>query len=216
MDSRAKGTRLLVDTLTNLSQPPKVLVSASAMGYYGDRGDEVLTEESSSGSMFLSEVCRQWEAATHPARDKGIRVVNTRNAVVLSPKAGALQRLLLPFKLGGGGRIGNGKQYWSWIDLDDMVGVIHHAIMTDDLEGPVNAGSPNPVTNEEFAKTLGRVLNRPAIFPLPAFVVRIMFRQMADEMLLASGRMQPGKLLDSGYQYRYPDFEGALRHQLGK
>ena len=167
-DSRVKGTELLCQTLARLDRPPKTLVSTSAVGYYGDRGDEVLTEDSPPGHGFLAEVCEAWEAATEPAAAKGIRVVRLRIGVVLSPRGGALAKMLPAFKMGLGGRIGNGRQYMSWITLDDLVGVIRFALTNNELSGPVNAVSPNPVTNLEFTKTLGRVLHRPTVLPLPA------------------------------------------------
>lgn len=215
-ESRSKGTRLLVESLARLTQPPRVLVSASAVGYYGDRGDAVLREDSNAGSGFLAEVAREWEAATGPAAQKGIRVVNLRTGMVLSSKGGALGKMLLPFKLGLGGKVGTGKQYWSWIAIDDLLGIIHFALTTDSLKGPVNAVSPKPVTNLEFTRTLGRVLGRPTIFPMPAFAARLAFGEMAEELLLGSTRVEPAKLAAAGYQFRYPELEGALRHLLGK
>ncbi len=216
MESRAKGTRLLAGTLAGLSQRPKVLVSASAIGFYGDRGDEPLREESDGGTGFLAGVCRAWEAATEPASEKGIRVVLLRFGPVLSADGGALARMLTPFRLGLGGVLGDGRQYMSWIALDDAVGAIRHALEADALEGPANAVAPDPVTNREFTKTLGRVLGRPAFLPLPAFVLRLAFSEMADEMLLASARVEPARLLASGYEFRFPELEGALRHVLGR
>ena len=215
-ESRVQGTQLLAGTLAELAQPPKVLVCASAIGYYGDRGEEVLREASPPGSNFLAEVCQAWEAASQPAAQKGIRVVSLRIGVVLSPRGGALGQMLLPFKLGVGGKIGSGRQYMSWIAIDDLVGVIHHALTTDSLQGPVNTVAPQAVTNLEFTKTLGRVLGRPTIFPLPAFAARLAFGQMADELLLASARVEPARLKASGYVFRTPDLEGALRRLLGK
>lgn len=215
-DSRVKGTRLLTETLARLKQAPKVLVSASAIGYYGHRGDEALREDSPSGSGFLAEVCREWEAAAQPAAQKGIRVVSLRIGVVLSPAGGALARMLPPFRLGLGGKIGSGRQYMSWIGIDDLAGVIHHAVTNESLRGAVNAVAPRPVTNQEFTKTLGRVLGRPTIFPMPAFAARLAFGEMADELLLASTRVEPARLAVSGYIFRNPDLEGALRHLLGK
>ena len=214
-DSRVKGTCLLSEALTGLTQPPQVFVCASAVGYYGDRGDEVLTEESVRGSGFLAEVCRDWEAATAPAAQQGLRVLTLRLGVVLSPDRGALARMLTPFRLGLGGRIGSGRQYMSWIAIADACGAIAHALTTDSLQGPVNAVAPHPVTNQEFTTTLGRVLRRPTAFPMPAFAVRLMFGEMADEALLASQRAEPRRLLDSGYAFRYPELEGALRRLLG-
>lgn len=215
-DSRATGTRTLCETLARLSQPPQVLVSASAIGYYGDRGAEPLWENSTFGPGFLAEVCRAWEAATQPAMQKGIRVVLLRIGIVLSPRGGALAKLLLPFKLGLGGVIGSGKQYMSWIALDDVAGAIAHALVTDALQGPVNAVAPYPVTNREFTRILGRVLGRPTVFPLPAFAARLALGEMADALLLASTRVEPKWLLATQYVFRYPELDGALRHLLGK
>lgn len=216
VDSRAKGTRLLAETLAALAHQPKVLVCASAVGYYGDRGDEILTEESSLGHGFLAELCREWEAASAPAAEKGIRAVHLRFGVVLSPVGGALKKMLLPFRLGVGGRLGSGRQYMSWIVLDDVLPVILRALTDDALEGPVNAVAPSPVTNLDFTKTLGHVLARPTIFPVPAFALRMVFGEMADETLLASNRVQPAKLLARGFTFSHPELEGALRHVLGK
>jgi hypothetical protein len=214
--SRAEGTRMLCEGLAKMRTPPKVLVCASAIGFYGDRRDEKLNEESAAGTGFLSDVVQQWEAATQPARDAGIRVVNLRFGVILSPKDGALSKMLLPFKLGGGGRIGSGKQYWSWISIDDAAGAVHHALLTDSLVGPVNAVSPTTVTNAEFTKTLGRVLRRPTVVPMPAFAARLALGEMADSLLLASARVEPKELHRSGYEFRQPTLEIALRHLLGR
>jgi hypothetical protein len=213
-DSRIKGTALLSNALARLSQKPKVFVCASAVGYYGDRGDQILTEASPPGSGFLPEVCRLWEAATEPAAESGIRVVNLRIGIVLSSRGGALARMLTPFKLGLGGPIGSGQQYMSWIDLEDLIRIITHALKAESLCGPVNAVAPNPVTNAEFARALGRALSRPALLPLPAFAARLAFGQMADELLLASARVKPEKLLSSGFQFNYPDIDSSLRHIL--
>ncbi len=215
-DSRVQGTRLLSEALARLATPPKVLVSVSASGYYGNRGDEILREDSTSGAGFLAEVSRDWEDAADPARQKGIRVVHPRFGVVLSPKGGALAKMLLPFKLGVGGVIGDGKQYWSWVALDDVIGAIHHAIVTENLQGPVNVVAPRAVTNYEFTKTLGRVLSRPTLFPLPAFAAKLAFGEMANELLLFSARLEPARLLATGYQFRHTDLEKALRDLLGK
>jgi uncharacterized protein len=214
-DSRVQGTRLLAETIAGLSAPPSVMVSASAVGYYGDRGNELLREDRESGSDFLAEVCREWEAAAHPAREAGIRVVHPRIGVVLSTEGGALARTLPIFKLGGGGRIGSGRQYLSRIALDDVVGAIIHALTTDSLDGPANVGSPNPLTNMEYTKTLGQVLNRPTIFPLPAPMARLALGEVADALLLASQRIEPAKLKETGYEFRHPELEGALRHLVG-
>ena len=213
-DSRVKGTRVLSDLMGRRSPPPKVLVCASAIGYYGDRGDEILREESASGSGFLPEVCREWEAACQPAAEKGIRVVNLRIGVVLSPLGGALAKMLTPFKLGAGGVIGSGRQYMSWIAVDDVVSTIHFALTHDSLRGPVNSVAPNAVTDRDFTQTLGRVLSRPTLFPMPAFVARLAFGEMADALLLASTRVEPARLLETGFTFRYPDLESALRYLL--
>jgi uncharacterized protein (TIGR01777 family) len=214
--SRVDGTRTLVDALTTLSHPPKVLVAASAIGFYGDRGTEVLDETSSPGNGFLPHVVTHWEAATEPAAGRGIRVVSLRIGVVLSAAGGALATMLLPFRLGAGGPVGGGQQFMSWIAIDDVLGAVLQALTTPALSGPVNAVAPNPVTNGEFAATLGRVLSRPAVLPMPRFVVKLAFGEMGDELLLASTRVEPRRLSDAGYQFRFPELEGALRHVLGK
>jgi uncharacterized protein (TIGR01777 family) len=215
-ESRVKSTRLLCETLARLSKRPRVLVAASASGYYGDRGDEVLREESGAGSSFLSQVCQEWEAATKPAAESGMRVVNLRFGFVLSTAGGGLAKMLPAFKMGAGGKIGSGKQYMSWIEIDDLVQIILFATTAGTLRGPVNVVAPHPVTNFEFTKTLGRVLGRPAIFPMPAFAVRLAFGEMGKELLLASARIEPARLLSAGYQFRFPELEGALRHLLGR
>jgi uncharacterized protein (TIGR01777 family) len=214
--SRVKGTMLLSETLAKLSKPPKVLVCASASGYYGDRGDEILREDSAAGAGFLAEVCRQWENAANPAKAKGIRVVHPRLGIVLSLKGGALAKMLLPFKLGVGGNMGNGKQYWSWIALDDVIGALYHALVTENLHGPVNAVAPAAVTNAEFTRTLGKVLSRPTIFPLPAFAARLALGEMANELLLSSARIEPAQLLATNYKFKHSNLENALRDLLGK
>jgi uncharacterized protein (TIGR01777 family) len=214
--SRVEGTRRLSESLARLSRRPKVLVSASAVGFYGDRGDEILKEDSAPGTDFLAQVCREWEAATEPASRAGIRVVQLRFGMILSPAGGALKKMLLPFKLGAGGRIGSGTQYVGWIGIDDVAGVIHHAIVTESLQGPVNAVAPTPVTNAEYTRTLARVLSRPAVAPMPAFAARLAFGELADALLLASQRVIPTRLQASGYKFRYPELEGALRHLLGR
>jgi len=215
-DSRVDGTRVLCEGLARMKSPPKVLVAASAIGFYGNRGDGLLDESSQPGEGFLSEVCEEWEAATQPAKDAGIRVVNLRIGVVLSPKGGALAKMLTPFKLGAGGIVGNGRQFWSWISIDDVAGAIHHALMTDSLSGPVNAVAPNASTNREFTKTLGRVLSRPTILPMPGFAAKLALGEMAKDLLLSSTRVEPKKLLESGYNFRQPTLEQSLRHLLGK
>jgi uncharacterized protein (TIGR01777 family) len=214
--SRVQGTRLLCEALAQLVQPPRVLVSASAMGYYGDRGAESLHEASQPGTGFLAEVCQAWEAATAPAVERGIRVVHLRLGVVLSPAGGALAQMLVPFKLGAGGVIGSGRQYMSWIALDDAIGVILHALLTPSVQGPVNAVAPQPLTNRDFVTALGRVLGRPTLLPLPALAARFAFGEIADALLLASTRVEPRRLIDTGYVFRYPELDSALRHLLGK
>ena len=215
MQSRKKGTRLLAETIAALPTPPKVMVSASAVGYYGDRGDEVLREDSSPGSDFLAEVCKAWEAAADPAREAGIRIVHPRFGIVLSPKGGALGTTLPIFKLGGGGRIGSGRQWWSWVALDDVVGAIVHALEDDSVDGPVNVGSPHPLTNAEYTKVLGKVLNRPTFFVVPAPAIRVVIGGMPAPLLLPSRGVQPARPGATGSGSRSPEPEGALRHCLG-
>jgi uncharacterized protein len=218
-ESRVSGTRLLSETIARLRRPPRVLISASAVGIYGDRGDEILTEASAAGdpsSSFLASVSEEWEAAADAARAAGVRVVHPRFGVVLSPAGGALRKMLFPFRLGLGGRIGRGSQWLSWISIDDAVGAIHHALGTDRLRGPLNVTAPDPVTNRDFTRTLGRVLQRPTPFTVPAAALRLALGEMAEETLLASARVLPARLLQSGYEFRHPDLEGALRHVLGK
>lgn len=214
-DSRVRGTRLLAETLAGLSRRPGVLLCASAVGYYGDRGDEILSEESPPGSTFLAGVCREWEAAADPARGAGIRVVHFRNANVFAAGGGYLGPLLPLFRLGLGGRLGNGRQYLSWVALDDWIEAAYHLLAVATLHGPVNMVAPQPVTNREFTQTLARVLRHPAPFVAPAFVLRLVMGELGGE-LLQSARMHPGKLQESGYVFRYPELEGALRHLLGR
>ena len=213
-ESRVRSTRLLAETLARLQTRPRVLVCASAVGYYGNRGAEVLTEASAPGTDFLSDVCREWEAAAEPARAAGIRVVHLRFGVVLSAEGGALAQMLTPFKLGIGGQLGSGAHYMSWLALDDAVGMIEHALADESLSGPVNAVAPQPVTNHEFTKTIGRVLGRPTLLPMPAFALRLALGEMADALLLSSARVEPQRLAAAGYQFKYPQLEGALRHVL--
>lgn len=215
-ESRQQGTQALCETLARMAKWPGVLVCASAVGIYGDRGEELITEESAAGCGFLANVCRDWEAATEGAARAGICVVNLRIGVVLSPRGGALGKTLLPFKLGLGGVIGDGRQYWSWIAIDDMVGVVLHILMDGRLRGPVNAVAPKPVTNGEYTKTLGRVLRRPTVLPLPAVVARLAFGEMADAALLGGARVLPRQLQETGYEFRFTELEGALRHMLGR
>jgi uncharacterized protein len=215
-DSRVTGTQLLCEALARLAKPPKVLVCASGIGYYGDRGAEVLTEESPPGSSFLARVCQDWEAAAQPALKRHVRAVHLRLGMVLSPAGGALAKMLPSFRLGLGGILGHGHQYMSWIALDDALGLVQHALRTESLSGPVNAVAPHLVTNKAFTMTLGHVLGRPTLFPMPAFAARLMFGEMADELLLTSALIKPRKLLGSRYTFRFPKLEGALRHLLGK
>jgi len=214
--SRVEGTARLCESLAMIPKPPPVLISASAVGFYGDRGEQILDEGSLPGDDFLARVCREWEAATEIAAQVGIRVVLMRFGVVLSPAGGALKAMLVPFKLGFGGRVGTGRQLVSWIALDDAVGAIQHALCTESVVGPVNAVAPAPVTNAEFARILARVLRRPALLPLPASAARLMFGEVADVLLLASQRVSPTRLLATGYRFRHRDLEGALRHLLGR
>jgi uncharacterized protein (TIGR01777 family) len=212
--SRVEGTRFLGESLASLSAPPGVLVSASAVGYYGNRGDDVLREDSPPGSGFLAEVCRAWEAATAPAAARGIRVAILRLGFVLSKAGGGLAKMLPAFRMGAGGRVGSGRQFVSWIGLEDLLGAIVHALGAESLSGPINAVSPRPVRNSEFAAALGRVLSRPALVPLPAFLARALFGEMAEELLLSSMRVEPRRLLDSGFSFKDPEIEGALRRVL--
>jgi uncharacterized protein len=215
-ESRVKGTKLIAETISRMERRPQVLVSGSAIGYYGDRGDQVLREESAAGTGFLSEVCREWEAATDAATRKGVRVVHLRTGIVLSPKCGAMGKMLLPFKLGVGGKIGSGRQYWSWISLDDICGAIIHAIEAAGLHGPVNLVSPSPATNADFTTILGRVLRRPTMIPMPAFAARIALGEMADALLLASARVEPAKLAATRFVFRDRDLEPTLRRLLSR
>jgi uncharacterized protein (TIGR01777 family) len=215
-ESRVQGTRLLCEAFSHTARPPSRFLCASAIGYYGNRGDEVLTEASTSGDGFLADVCREWEAAADPLRQKGIRVVNLRFGVILSARGGALAKMLTPFKLGVAGIVGSGRQYMSCIALDDCVAAIQHAVATDSVQGPVNVVGPVPVTNSEFTKTLGRVLGRPTVLPMPAFAARLAFGEMADELLLASTRVEPRKLQESGFQFRHAGLEDALRSALAQ
>jgi uncharacterized protein (TIGR01777 family) len=214
LTSRVRGTKLLCDTLAGLASKPTVLISASAIGYYGNRGDELLNESATNGRGFLAEVCQQWEAATVPARDADIRVVNLRIGFVLSKEGGGLAKMLMPFRLGLGGVIGSGNQYMSWIALDDLVRVIQFTLSAAALAGPVNAVAPTPVTNREFTKTLGSILHRPTLFPMPAFAAKLAFGEMADDMLLGGVRVEPRALGNARFEYRYPQLDAALRHIL--
>jgi uncharacterized protein (TIGR01777 family) len=214
LESRVLGTRHLAEALAKAPKCPRTLISASASGYYGHRDDEILRETSSSGTGFLPEVCRQWENATRAASAAGVRTVNLRIGIMLSATGGALQKMLLAFRMGVGGNMGSGTQWWSWIHIQDLVGAVHHILKSDLIQGPVNAVAPRPVTKTEFTKTLGSVLSRPTLFPMPAFAARLVFGQMADELLLASQRIEPAKLISSGYPFQYPDLRKALENLL--
>jgi uncharacterized protein (TIGR01777 family) len=209
------GTRLLSEAIAGLKQRPAVFLCASATGIYGDRGDETLDEQSESGGGFLAGVCREWEQATEPAVQAGVRTITLRFGPILAREGGMLAKLLTPFKMGMGGKVGSGKQYISWVAIDDVINAIKLALNDASLRGPVNIVSPNPVTNEEFTKTLGHVLSRPTALAMPAFAVRLAFGEMADEMLLTSQRVIPKKLNNAGYEFQQPELEGALRRHLG-
>ena len=213
-ESRVKGTALLSDALAQLSRPPSVFLSASAIGYYGDRGDESLTEKSAPGKDFLSSVCVEWEEATRPAVEKGIRTVYTRFGIILDPNEGALGKMLPPFRMGVGGRVGDGKQWMSWIALDDVVNGLKFLIEDELVQGPVNFVAPEPVRNTEFTATLGRILKRPTFFPIPAFGARLAFGEMADALLLSSQKVEPSVLEDKGFLFTWPTLEPALRHLI--
>jgi uncharacterized protein (TIGR01777 family) len=215
LESRTHGTRHLADALAETSSRPRVFICASAIGYYGNRGDEVLTEASPTGEGFLSEVTREWESASRPVADAGIGTVNLRLGLVLSPKGGALAKMLPPFRLGLGGKIGSGQQWWSWIHVDDIVGIVHHALQAASLSGPVNLVAPNPVRNAEFTSVLASVLRRPAFFHVPAFLPRLALGEMAEETLLSSARVQPARLLAAGYGFRFADLRAALEDLVG-
>ena len=213
-ESRVKGTALLSDALARLSRPPSVFLSASAIGYYGDRGDESLTEKSAPGKDFLSSVCVEWEQATRPAVEKGIRTVYTRFGIILDPNEGALGKMLPPFRMGVGGRVGDGKQWMSWIALDDVVNGLKFLLEDESIKGPVNFVAPEPVRNAEFTKTLGRILKRPTFFPVPAFGARLAFGEMADALLLSSQKVEPSVLEDKGFMFTWPTLEPALQHLI--
>lgn len=213
-DSRVFGTRTLVKALSQLKSRPKVLVAASAIGFYGERGDEELSESSTAGETFLAEVAREWEGEARRAEDAGIRTVLLRTGIVLSKDGGALGTMLLPFKLGVGGVVGSGKQWMSWISLDDQIAAINFAIENESIRGAVNAVSPNPVTNEEFTKTMGEVLYRPTFLPLPEFVVSMALGEMGDALLLASTRVLPKRLEDAGFKFHYPELKSALENAV--
>lgn len=217
LESRSVGTRTLATAASEsfrLTGQPTVFVCASGVGYYGNRGDEMLTEQSAPGTGFLAEVCKQWEAATDPARDAGVRVVNLRIGVVLAKDGGALKPMLLPFQLGVGGKIGSGRQWWSWVAIEDVIGVMKLALQNEQLSGPVNVVGSSPVRNAEFVKALGKALHRPTIFPLPEFVVKTVLGEMGEELLLTSARAVPEKLQAAGYKFLYNDLQDALQAAL--
>ena len=210
-NSRVRGTSLIARTVAELDPKPKVLICASAYGYYGDRGDEILTEDSPPGSGFLADVCQEWEAAAQPARDAGVRVVHTRFGIVLAPNGGALTQMKRVFRSGLGGRLGKGKQWWPWIAIEDAVAALCFVLERETVRGPVNVVSPRVVTNAEFARTLAKVLSRPAIFPAPSWAVSMLLGEAGREMLLASQRIVPAQLQKAGFQWLLPDLEIALR-----
>lgn len=212
--SRVEGTRHLVAAIRKSSHKPKTFISASAIGIYGEGGNDVMDESSSPGAGFLADVCREWEAESNQI--DGVRSVQTRFGIILAATGGALAKMLLPFKLGAGGNLGDGKQWMSWVALDDAIGAIHHALVTEDISGPINVVAPQPVRNAEYTKTLGHVLKRPTIIPMPGFAARLAFGEMADALLLSSQRVIPTRLQESQFKFNYPDLESALRHQLGR
>ncbi len=212
-DSRVVGTRVLVDALKGAKNPPRIFVSASAIGFYGDRKDEILTEESERGAGFLAEVCTAWEEEIRRAGEFA-QVVFLRTGVVLAKDGGALEKMLMPFKFGVGGRIGSGKQWMSWIALADLIKLIHFALENETLRGAVNAVAPNPATNAEFTKTLGEVLHRPAVLPVPEFAVKLLFGEMGETLLLQSARTLPKRLVEAGYEFQFPFLKDAMKHVL--
>ena len=209
--SRVEATRLLSEALARLPQPPRVLICASATGFYGERGEEILDEKSAPGTGFLPEVCEAWEAAADAAQQRGIRVVHLRLGIVLAQQGGALAKMLTAFRLGLGGRLGTGRQYWSWIALEDLLRVVEMALHEDRLRGAVNAVSPGPVTNLDFTRALARALHRPAILPMPAFAVKLLFGEMGCAALLASTRVRPLRLLETGFEFRFPQLDIAFQ-----
>ncbi len=213
-DSRVNGTGLLCESIAKCANPPKTLIAASAIGYYGSRGDEEMTEESTRGSGFLADVVADWEDATRPASEAGVRVVNLRIGVVLSRNGGALHSMMTPFKLCLGGIVGNGRQHWSWVEVTDVAHIVEFALNNESISGPLNAVAPKPATNREFTKTFGKVISRPTILPMPAFVTKIMLGEMGEELLLSSTRVIPQKLNEAGFEFGYAQLEGALRNAL--
>lgn len=215
LDSRIKGTTLLTQALCQIKNPPKVFISASAVGFYGDRGSELCTEETSCGSGFLANVCRQWESATKPVIERDIRTINLRTGIVLSTKGGALKKMLTPFKFGLGGKLGSGNQYMSWISIDDALNIILYVLINESIKGPINVVAPLSVTNAELTDTLGKVLHRPTLFNVPAFALNMIFgEEMSKECLLSSTRVEPLRLIQAGYPFLYPELGSALKHLL--
>ena len=213
-ESRVAGTKTLVDALKKTENPPPIFISASAVGFYGGRKDEILTEESEKGTGFFPEICEAWEAESAKAEDFGARVVLLRIGVVLTKNGGALEKMLTPFKLGVGGRIGSGEQWMSWIALDDLIKIIRFALKNEYLNGAVNTVAPNPVTNAEFTRALGKVLSRPTVLPIPAFAIKLMFGEMGETLLLQGARVLPKKLADAGFEFDFTDLEAAMKHAL--
>lgn len=216
LDSRVNTTRALVTALNQTKNKPTVFINTSAIGIYGNRGADLINEESSSGKGFLADVCRAWEAEANKAQRQNLRVAIARFGVVLDPKGGALNKMLLPFKMGAGGILGDGRQYMSWIGMHDLVRAIEYILETDSLKGPINMTAPNPATNQDFTSALGHVLRRPTIFPAPAFVLNIVLGQMAQEMLLEGSRVMPDQLTSKGFKFDYPNLENALKHEIEK
>jgi hypothetical protein len=215
MESRVKGTTLLADTIARLSEKPRVFVCASAIGYYGERGDEILTEDSAPGNNYLASVCVAWERCAAAAVDAGVRVVSLRFGIVLSTTGGAFPRMLAPFQMGAGGRLGHGRQYMSWIALDDAIGAVEFVLTNDAISVPANVVAPEPVTNNEFTQVLGQVLHRPTLMPVPVRMAHLAFgNEMADQVLLASARVLPRKLSAAGFSFRFPKLDAALRHLI--
>lgn len=214
--SRVSGTTLLAQRMSEKEVKPELFICCSAVGFYGDRGDEELTEQSPPGIGFLSQVCQEWESACAPAVEAGIRTVNTRFGMVLSPTGGALQKMLLPFRLGLGGPAGSGRQFVSWIDIEDLCGAMAYIIDNASLHGPVNLVSPQPVHNKEFSQTLGKAIHRPAVLPAPALALRLLLGEMADALLLSSARAVPQKLLNSGFHFTYPNLQESLQHNTSR
>ncbi|MBK6722516.1 MAG: TIGR01777 family protein [Acidobacteria bacterium] len=213
-DSRVLGTRNVVDAISKLKDKPKVFVASSAIGFYGERGDEEVTESSAAGDTFLADVSKQWESESRRAEDAGIRTVLLRTGIVLSKDGGALGTMLTPFNLGVGGVVGSGKQWMSWISMEDEIAIINFVIENENIRGAVNAVSPNPVTNQEFTKTLGEVLYRPTFIPLPEFAVSMVFGEMGDALLLASTKVLPKRLTDAGFEFKYPDLKPAIENAV--